>query len=428
MKKFMILTSLLALTACGGGSGGHPGERFQVRSSSNYLTATDEAAESNGKITSMKSEILSCNGNCQKIKDRITGTPSHARSSTEQDGSNILTVYDLSDVNFKFAEEGFDGDFKLVVNDDKKIIAIDMDIPTDEINTEKVDGYTSSYNITKKNRKILFNRDGEEKTFSGFMNDDRYKEKNEGQNENNEDEIDGSNWELAKYTYNSKGGDLKLKYSDFGNIAIKIAKNQTNNDDARLVFIGGYDEAKKINEINKDITKEDKFTGYATGNVIAIRNGDGSGKNLNLDGTAQLVFNHTKQETTLSAQFNNWYDIVYTESGDNKSMEFSDTNKTINEDFRLISNTTVLNNKQNQIEYNYENMENGPAEEQVPHINSDIRYFGDNGTPSEAVGLIQIRDCDKGICGTKIEHENDQSVEYRSNEIRANLGFGVKKH
>ena len=51
-------------------------------------------------------------------------------------------------------------------------------------------------------------------------------------------------------------------------------------------------------------------------------------------------------------------------------------------------------------------------------VKSDIRYFGDNTNPSEAVGIIQVRDCNGAACN------NDYDLQQ---EVRMNLGFGVIK-
>ena len=45
-------------------------------------------------------------------------------------------------------------------------------------------------------------------------------------------------------------------------------------------------------------------------------------------------------------------------------------------------------------------------------------FFGDNNSPSEVVGLIQIRDCDGDGCGSDYDCYN---------EVLMNLGFGVTK-
>ncbi len=410
MNKYISVIAVLVVAGCAGGGSG-PDGRFQVSSASRYVQATEAAAESNKELTGMNSEIVICDGACPSHL-RTIGTPSRARSSSVQQGGVNLTVYDLSDVKFDFAEEGFGDTFTFVVDSDKKIVAIDMNIPEDEINTDNVDGYTADYNITKKNGKIYFNRN-DDNTFSGFFNDNRYAENennnqennnqvNNNQENNNEQEIDGSNWELAKYTYASKGGDMGLKYSDFGNIGIHENKNTTNTDDSRLVFIGGYDDAKKLDSVNQDITQSDKFEGFATGNVTAIKNGEGSGKSLNIDGAAQLTFDKTTKETTISAQFGNWYDVVYTEDADTKKIELS--NYQGSDDFKML---TAEND--------------GTVTITDTGIDSDIRYFGDNDKPSEAVGLIQVRDCNGAECTNDYGTADDPNK-----EVRMNIGFGVK--
>ncbi|MBO7042800.1 MAG: hypothetical protein J6W08_02950 [Alphaproteobacteria bacterium] len=85
MKKYLVLTSVLALAACGGG--GHGG------SSDAGFRSSNTALQSNSKITAMKSEIL-VGENGQTL----------SRSSSVTRNGLTYTSYMLDDVDFKLAQ------------------------------------------------------------------------------------------------------------------------------------------------------------------------------------------------------------------------------------------------------------------------------------------------------------------------------------
>lgn len=455
MKKFVILTSLLALTACGGGSH-HPSERVRVSEQPTYeqpyLLTSEQTRASNAQITGMVSEISVCE-NCDSPR------PNTGRKSTGiEHGNKTFTVYDLSDVKFTMADEGFGGELKFGVNNDKKITnfyIIDDDteftihnnkvyIETENgelylddngniktrnegggninhnedgsitytssndgmdgtfwvINNKIVEeytgeefGYDDDNNLISKDDKIkiidgkvysydLFVRTGDEDfTFAGYVKTEEEEPAN------------------AILTYNSfgKGKDIKLRYSDFGYFDIDVIKGW------RPVFIGGYDEAKRIAVNDIENNENTKFKGRAIGSVMGRKTIDEhqytDQEQLILEGKAYLVFN--KGTSELTAEFGNWYDLKYTETGNNKSIEFSnykdtpletkkgEEDKVLTDYYRFISDDTT-----NKVEFN--------------NVDSDIRYYGDDKVASEAVGLIQVSDTGA----------NDD-------EVRMNLSFGV---
>jgi len=358
MKRFAILTSVLALAACGGGSGGV---------GDGLTPAQREAVESNKQITGMLTYI----------ETDDSGNTLNSRSATTR-GSGVRQIagsYDLSNIGFASIDEDFEDvgnpedNFHFVVDENKKIIGIDMDLS--ELDDYPEDGPE------------YFERVGNTKRFAGLVKI-------------------GPSWVDAELDYNSLGKDVELRYSDFGYLA--VIDSATGEEQQHVVFMGGYDDAKKIDK--EDINTSTTFNGSATVSVVAVRDGENSGKFLNLDTSdAKLVFNQggAQPVSTLTANFDNWYDIEYTESGDNKSIAFSNYhNNDGDEDFRMISDTgtgVVLDNSV------------------VNKLNSEIHYYGDNGTPSEAVGLIQMRDCGGVACTNNYDTEQ---------EVRMNLGFGGK--
>ena len=380
MKKYVSLLSLLVLTACATGGNG-PDERFRVASSSKFLYATEQAADSNKVITPMNSEVVVCNGTCPAHLDRITGTPSHARVSLTQQGATELAVYDLSDVTFTMADEKFvpgEESFTFVIDNTDangsrgKIIGIDR-------------GFGKEDSFPEGEEAVLVRR-REYATFDGYVNDKASEEAED-------------NWKKATYTYKSWGSD-KLRFSDFGTLTI----NETgeNGKTWNPVFIGGYDAAKKIDP--KTVASQTvEFSGTAAGFVSAISAGEDSGTSIGLKDTdAKLVLTVDGNTATseLNAKFNNWYDVAYTETGDTK--------------------TIVLSNYQGMEDYKMLTPADGDGNVTIgdARVNSDIRYFGDNEKPSEAVGIIQVRDCNGGVCAGATDP---------TPEVRMNLGFGVTK-
>lgn len=386
MKKYIPLISVLALAACASGGSG-PDDRFRVASSSKYVYASDAAVKSNQELTSMASEVVICNGTCPTHLDRITGTPSHARVSTTQQGGTELTVYDLSDVTFTIADEDFtpgEESFTFVVDDTEnngargKIIGIDMGF-----------GEEDSFPVADKNP--ILTRKGDNTVFDGYVNDP-------------DDSLDQDKWKPAKYTYESLGKN-RLRFSDFG--TLRVERTDGDGKTWTPVFIGGYDEAKKIDPTSVS-PQTLNFVGTASGSVVAILNGQGSGTSIDLnDNNAKLtltVDNNNAVSSEMTAKFNNWYDVAYAETGASKNIVLSNYQGT--DDYKMLTAADG----------------DGKVTIQDTGIKSDIRYFGDNGTPSEAVGIIQVRDCGGGTC------TNDYGTSESPNpEVRMNVGFGVTK-
>lgn len=389
MKKYMILTSVLTLCACGGGTGGGNTAPVRTTSGAPYIVANQQAIDSNSKITGMVSEIDVCH-NCTSPRQ------SPLRASVVDVNGKSFTVYDLNDVDFVMADEGFDGKIQFDVNPNtKEIVGITVD-PGEE--------YAKTFNRNSSN------------TFGGNIT------------------VENDEQALAnlRYTSFSKLKNMGLKYSDFGHIYIDKYNEETGNFDTyqKFVFVGGYDTAKRINEIDG----EKAFTGYATGSVTAVRNGEGSGKVLKLDTTNNAniadkfaTLNFNDGTTTLNAKFDNWYDIQYVKDTDGEHIDFS--NYTNSENLTAVDGTVVNANMfkmindsgdnftlANNVYHEYEN--GNPTETELNSLNSDIRYYGDNGNPSEAVGMIQIRDSDN-YSGNMDDYDDHH-------EVRMNLSFGGK--
>lgn len=123
MKKYLLLTSILALAACGGGSGG--GGSHGVSSGNDYVAprpAVEEGvAQSNAGITGLKSEIVVASN---------SNTPVLVRSASSQSGGVTYTSYRLDDVKLYTAEQ--------LNNDHPTYINLNLDKNTGEINAVKM--------------------------------------------------------------------------------------------------------------------------------------------------------------------------------------------------------------------------------------------------------------------------------------------------
>lgn len=329
MKKFALLTSVLALAACGGGAGG-PGAVDSTRVSASAIA-------SNAKITGMASEIV--------IGENGAAT---ARAATQpgqfSEGGKNYNVYKLDDVELVIGDESFGMELKFG-------LAPDGTVNTLYVLDEDPDGHHT----------LVFNRDGQSNNFKGKIND-------------------GNAIADGTLQYVSLGKDLGLRYSDFGYLPASAINKW------RATFAGGYDVMRIKDKDMQKLDGEMTFNGRAVGGVVATNvNGQHNiGKSIDLlDKNATLTFNKGKQE--LTANFDNWYNIKYTKDGSEHGTISFDKYTGTDDTFRF-------------------------ADTQYASVTGeDFRYFGENGTPSEATGVLQAKgDGEFGV----------------ADEIRMNLSFG----
>ena len=475
MKKIAILTSLLALMACGGGGGGSSAsaDRSRPRDTTN-LIVPESTYNSNHKVTSMVSRLLIA---------RDGSGHSLARSGSTIFAGAEYDEYDLSDVDFNLSDEGFGGIVKFGVDDDKKIINFSMvnddtelkivnnkacytdvrngevylqdniphtDVPDRTfVNEDGIYTYKNTSTDEVLDKFIVFNNtlyqlyegDGfvynEETGLIEPSSDSPYKIAEDGSvytidvfNRTGDEDftfagqvtVQGGAKADATLTYNSTAKNMSsktnppLRYSDFGYFELNVDGYE--NETRPVSVIGGYKE-KLIN--HKDLPESEMvFSGRATGSVVALR-GDNDAQTIRLnDNNSKLTFNGETKTASLDAKFTNWYDVKYNETYDssgtatNRSINYSnyadDPETTASPNyFRMLSDTyddvngTYLSDTNVDVNDNHIGITTN-------NVESDLRYYGDNGTPSEMVGLIQSREC-AGECGD-------------SDEIRMNLGFG----
>ena len=265
LKISLIALSTL-LTACGGGGSGN-----SVPNTT--LPTTVEA--SNRQVTSLKSRI-----------DLTKEKPETVRSATST--SRAKQYADISDIEFTVFDEGDTLLTKFKLDDNGKIIG--WGIPAENENFEREGD---------KNKFILDGPEGDHEMYQ-------------------------------ELTFESMGKELGLSYFDFFRIngkSIEYGKDTNGNyvskedsddlDEYQLGMFGGYKEREiSPDKIEKDIASID-FTGRAIGGVSAEENIANQGSkegNINLDGKATLHFDNGANPTsTLTMNFDNWYDVVVTD-------------------------------------------------------------------------------------------------------------------
>ena len=201
-------------------------------------------------------------------------------------------------------------------------------------------------------------------------------------------------------TYDSIGRTMGLKYSDFGTYDINsdVATDVRNN----VPFAGGYTE-KQIapDEIASNMT----FSGKAVGTVTSYKNGSDNPEIIELaNGRASLTFDADSDNTHITSTFDNWYTVLV-DSGTTDTINFENYKENDSGyDMRMLS--TV-----------------GVSTEPIVAQTATVSYYGPNqtnGIPTEAVGLIQFRDCGNGVaCNGNYD---------TTPEIKLDMAFGVKKN
>ena len=337
MKKYFILTSVLALTACGGGSGG---------GSISGMTDYERAAQSNSVITGMVSRIQS--GDSYNNLSRSATTH---RASTNG-GSVSGTVY-LDDVLFESGDKEY--------GDESENFKMRFHVNANG----KIDGLHTI-------------DDGEEEVIGRVGDENRFFKQDET--------------EEVSVSVALLGRERGLKYSDFGFLTIDgVEYGESENDIRHFVMpiAGGY-EAKNITDtMNADgLTNNVVFNGIAVAGV-GEPNTFVAGERLTLrDNNATLTFDKETGNEILAAhfagytdsetgiQYNDWYNVEATKyaDGDAKIAFSTPEGRTIPTGFEATGSGKVQNNS---------------AEHR---LSVGFNYYGDSANnPNEATGIIHYQ-------------------------------------
>lgn len=333
MKKYFVLTSILALAACGGGTtgGGVIGGAEDIVKPTEQ-TAFERAAESNQEVTGMVSRIKK--GDTYVNLAMATG---RAAGGAHSDGAYYLDNVTFKSADKKFGDPREDLTVKFKLDDDGKIIAMHMIDDMEELDVTRVGN---------ENKFVM--EEGIDDTF-GYA------------------------------TLNMLGKELGMKYSDFG-----FLEMYGSDDPEKAMFImpiaGGY-EVKNV-ELNKDDFSNDiVFNGTAVGSVGEAST-EVEGERLTLkDGSATLTFDKASGDQILAAKFSNWYDVKATQYHDGDAqIEFTNGAGIENDKFRFRDGDATVN------EFDTGKVANNSAE----HVVSvDFDYYGDSAKdPREATGIV----------------------------------------
>ena len=227
MKKLTLLTSVLALAACGGGSGA------AVSTGGGYVAprsaVTSEVAASNSEITNMSSEIV--------VASNKNSPVSVVRSATVNNGGVTYTSYRLDDVKL-FTAENLDTSGHSYIN-------LELNNNTGEIDAVKMMvGGEESGRIARDTTDTTtfagpifeYTLDGEDKAqFRVVDNGQDMAALNALATQNN---LSGGHWNRVdeRMIFGTNGEGAGLQYSDFGHFnPIYRSKNKELSSDADIL-------------------------------------------------------------------------------------------------------------------------------------------------------------------------------------------------
>lgn len=267
MKRYFLLTSVLALAACGGGSGGGGvainGAQDFVRSGT---VVTNDAKSSNSALTSMTSAIVIA-------KD---GSGSAVVRAAKTFNGKEYEVYTLNDVNFYIAQDPEHASFQFNIDENGRVSEV----------TENIGGMSDT-----------IQRIGDGTKFSGPMfeyvkegsDNAKWRVLDDGNitladlNQIAEDEgLTGGHWNRIDEVLDIKtfGRDQGLQFSDFGHFnPVYRTKNKELSSDELIAGarLGTLNRGSDLDKKHTDQEMEDEFNNsedyqfFAGG--YAIKNG-----------------------------------------------------------------------------------------------------------------------------------------------------------
>ncbi|MBD5388665.1 hypothetical protein HDR63_00205 [bacterium] len=281
MKKYTILTSVLALAACGGGHHGG-GDVVTPSDITRVGTVTQAAAESNAALTPMVSEIGVLDGDADAPSVNIGRA---AVGSFIHQGQKYNS-YKLDNVELNMGDWGT---AHFHVDENGKVDALVFH------DNEKIES-----NVARQGNSDKF--------IVRFRADDLTDDKRD-----------------VKFSYDSYARDLGLKYADFGTFN---GQSPWSGDAVAFPFMAGY-EIKEI----KNPTGKMAFAGLAKGSVAQHVDDHDQNQVTITDTNATLVFENGME--TLTANFDKWYKMTITKDADHVRLDFDDTGKTISAAHKL---------------------------------------------------------------------------------------------
>ena len=302
MKRYFLLTSVLVLAACGGGSGsGNVGDAVNGRtpgSPTEHLQASSLIGNTdNNEITNMASAVVVKNGTSWSSVARAAKAP----DTTSHAG---YTIYKLDNVDFKLAGED-DATFNFEINDEGRIVKAignGQEVARDATDTTIFKGKIFQFVKAGDDREVItvFDNDPANPVTQDTLNA-KLAEKVTAQ-ELTQDEANAGHWNYLEqnWKFDASGKDKNLTYSDFGYFTstnLKKIEGVTIDDqgvihgtdkdtghESVMVFYGGYDILPTATRPEKGA----KFTGTAVGVITASIDGtDGA-----LAGAKKAAYGH----------------------------------------------------------------------------------------------------------------------------------------
>ena len=186
---------------------------------------------------------------------------------------------------------------------------------------------------------------------------------------------DIENGRVLELDYVSDAKQMGLSYSDFGLINILSSMDGDQRVDVFLMpFAGGYDDKKiAVADIDSDMT----FTGRATGRVA--KGAHAVQLQQDTASPTKLTFDTQSKTSTLTANFNNWYDVVVDSTGAISFTDYKNNNNGVDMQLATTPNDDGVITK------------NG--------ANMNVGYYGPSTTPTEVTGTVQFTETgvDNGI-------------------------------
>jgi hypothetical protein len=462
MKKLAILTSILALTACGGGSGSAPimpdapvvpSETEMVRKS-NYVITAMVSVDNESIRTSYVKNVLGDD----YYSDVSGGTFNPSRSaairsgSTTGNGKNVCkSEKDCNDLAFNNMKnwliENIDSlDENNIENSADLRKALMLAGFKDELpgNWDDIKAwFFDNKEIIKQQAQDIYDQLGEHEKFNledvvFTMSSASLGDEDGGKDELTFDvkengEISGVDFKT--YAPNDQGklakadeGDFYAKRTDDKNEFL-IHQEREGEVLEGIVAIEtyGYDIGLKYSDfgafvgvINGESIKEGFAGGYTTkdidvskisgemnfaGRVIGtVQPTSEKVDNLPLDGAATLNFNNGTE--TLSLAFDNWYDVKIEKTGDQGNIHFTNGDVIRKDEHKFATGNELKTD--NFLNGNYEGR---VVEDGVSHYGKiDINYYGNADKAVEATGVLQY-----------VEHLPT------GGGIRTNMAFGTVK-
>ena len=385
MKRFLILTSVLALTACAGSGGGSApatggataGTPAPDRPNITEDSFPRETGISNSKVTSMISQIFIPKNNTNTSYNMYTLQDVKFISGDDAPSASEYVTFGINE------ETGVIDELH-IYDDAEKIILTRQN----DGNKFTVPGYTYQISYLQDGAPqvwesdIVINKITDPKMLrnqiTNDMNDKNIPTETQQLILANIDKGTWANHTLTDTVqlFGKYVGERGLHHADFGRITTSVGAKVIDND----IIAGGYEIRRITND--KIVNHTATFHGTAVANIgyTDEKNGRQTTEIDTQKGATTLkVVNGTE---TLTMPFDDYYTVVVEKNGTDANVTFKD-----------------WSDKQD-AKYKF-------AEESFKTNDIHFQYFGENDIPSEAVGII----------------EHDEDSQYKPS---FDAGFGVQ--